>query len=112
MAERNWTYLDNKLFRKLDVQLKFILKKLIREKGITIVSLSKKTEVPLQTIHGWLQGSEPKSLRQVKAIADALGVDLDYLCFGIEPKIKNQIEEYKNEINAGVFEVVLRKIDK
>lgn len=110
MANGNRTYLINRSFTKLDVHLKTILKKLIRERGMTIVALSKKTKVPLQTIHGWLQGSEPKSLRQVKAVADALEVDMEYLCFGTESKPKNQFEAFEDEINAGVFEVVLRKV--
>lgn len=97
--------------RSRDMELKTILKKLIKERGITITALSRSTKVPLQTLHGWLQGSEPKSLKQVKSVADFLEVDLDYLCFGIEPK-RQDIKDYKDEINAGIFEVVLRRIKK
>lgn len=96
-----------------DMELKTILKKLIKEKGISIIHLSRATKVPLQTLHGWLHGSEPKSIHQVKKIADYFEVDLDYLCFGIKPKlIKNKIEELQDEINAGIFEVVLRRVKK
>lgn len=95
------------------MELKSILKRLIREKGISITHLSRSTKVPLQTLHGWLHGSEPKSLRQVKVVADYFEVDLDYLCFGIKPKSnKNQLEDFQDEINAGIFEVVLRRISK
>lgn len=97
--------------RNREMELKTILKKLIKDKGVTITALAKKTKVPLQTIHGWLQGSEPKNLRQVKKVADFFEVDLDYLCFGIEPK-KTNITDYADEINAGIFEVVLRRIKK
>ncbi len=89
--------------------LKTILKKLINDKGITITALSRATKIPLQTLHGWLHGSEPKSLKQVKKVADHFGVDLDYLCFGIEQR-SNTFEDYRNEINAGTFEVVLRRV--
>lgn len=94
-----------------DMELKIILKKLIQEKGITITGLSRATKVPLQTLHGWLQGSEPKSLKQVKKVADHFDVDLDYLCFGIEHK-KSSLDDYREEINAGIFEVVLRRVRK
>ena len=95
------------------VELKIILKKLIREQGISITHLSRATKVPLQTLHGWLQGSEPKSIRQVKMVADYFEVDLDFLCFGIRQKpAKNKIEELQDEINAGIFEVVLRRVRK
>lgn len=98
----------NHITRSADMVLKTILKKLITDKGMTITSLSRVTKVPLQTLHGWLQGSEPKSLKQVKRVADHFGVDLDYLCFGIESKPRSY-EDYQNEINAGIFEVILRR---
>lgn len=102
---------DSNNARNTDMELKSILKKLIKEKGITITHLAKATKVPLQTLHGWLQGSEPKNLHQVKRVADHLGVDLDYLCFGIKPK-ETQITDFQEEINAGIFEVVLRRVKK
>lgn len=100
--------------RELNMVLKSILKKLIKEKGLSVAHLSRSSKVPLQTLHGWLNGSEPKSLKQVKAVADYLKVDLDYLCFGIQPKRESKFEfqEFQDEINAGVFEVVLRRVKK
>jgi transcriptional regulator with XRE-family HTH domain len=95
------------------VELKAVLRKIIKEKGLTIAGLSRATKVPVQTLHGWLQGVEPKGVRQLKAVADFLEVDLDYLCFGIRPKSEsNKIERFEDEINAGIFEVVLRRVKK
>ena len=95
------------------MELKSILRRIIREKGITVVALSRGAKIPVQTLHGWLQGSEPKSIRQLKSVADYLGVDLDYLCFGIKPTVqKNKLELLEDEINAGIFEVVLRRVKK
>lgn len=97
--------------KELNVELRNILKKLIRDKGTTVAHLSRTTKIPLQTLHGWLHGAEPKSLRQIKTVADYFDVDLDYLCFGIIPKKeKSKIEELREEINAGIFEVVLRRV--
>lgn len=95
------------------MELKTVLRKIVREKGLTITDLSRSTKVPVQTLHGWLQGSEPKSIRQLKIVADYLDVDLDYLCFGIKPKSDvMKIEKFENEINAGIFEVVLRRVKR
>lgn len=95
------------------MELKTILRKTIRDRGLTVASLSRASKVPVQTLHGWLQGIEPKSIRQLKSVADYLEVDLDYLCFGIKPKSEAQkIENFEDEINAGVFEVVLRRVKK
>lgn len=114
MSNEKVPFDNSYLVRQINMQLKLILKKLIKERGTTIAHLSRATKVPLQTLHGWLNGSEPKSLRQVKLIADYFEVDLDYLCFGIksDSKTKSPIEDFREEINAGVFEVVLRRVKK
>jgi transcriptional regulator with XRE-family HTH domain len=91
------------------VEIKNILRRLVKDRGITITHLSRSTHVPVQTLHGWIHGSEPKSIRQVKAVADYFEVDLDYICFGISPE-KEILTELENEINAGIFEVILRKV--
>ena len=113
MANGNRTPLGLNQYTELSMELKTILKRLIKERGVSITHVSKVTKVPLQTLHGWLHGSEPKNLRQVKSVADYFEVDLDYLCFGIKPQgSRSKIEEMSEEINAGVFEVVLRRIKK
>lgn len=96
------------------MKLQTILRQLIKAKEMTVAGLAKKSKVPVQTIHNWLSGAEPKSLKQVKAVADFLDVTVDYLCFGIEDKKKdtNPIKEHSDEINAGIFEVVLRRIKR
>jgi len=92
------------------VTIKTTLKRLIAESGITVTHLSRATKIPAQTLHNWLAGAEPKSLTQLKKVADYFDVSMDYLCFGKEPKPRKVLNEYENEINAGIFEVVLRKI--
>lgn len=113
MSDRNKTPLVRNQYTELIMELKTVLKKLIKERGSPVTHVARVTKVPLQTLHGWLQGSEPKNLRQVKAVADYFEVDLDYLCFGIKPKNEsNKIERFEDEINAGIFEVVLRRVKR
>ncbi|QDK43195.1 hypothetical protein DOM21_17380 [Bacteriovorax stolpii] len=63
----------------------FILNRNLRlrtkERKITIKTLSKKTGIPLQTIHGWLGGVSPKNITQVKKVATFFGTTIDELCF-------------------------------
>ncbi|WPU65905.1 helix-turn-helix domain-containing protein [Peredibacter starrii] len=94
------------------VTIKTTLKRLIADSGITVTHLSRATKIPAQTLHNWLAGAEPKSLTQLKKVADYFDVSLDYLCFGKEPKPKKVLNEYESEINAGIFEVVLRKVKR
>lgn len=93
------------------MKLSLILKNLLKQKNLSIASLSRLSSVPTQTIHNWLAGVEPRSVVQIKAVANALDVDLDYLCFGeISPSL-NQNKIY-DELSVGVYEVVLRKPQK
>ena len=89
------------------------LKKLIQQNGTTVSNLSKSTKIPQQTIHNWVAGSKPRDLDQVKRVADHFNVSLDILVYG-EEKIKktSPLSDHEDEINAGIFEVVLRRINK
>lgn len=91
------------------MHLKEQLEHLIKQYGINVSNLSKFSGVPNSTISDWLGGSNPKNISQVKKVADYFDVSIDYLCFG-EIKQQTEINQYKDEINAGVFEVVLRRI--
>jgi transcriptional regulator with XRE-family HTH domain len=84
------------------------LRELLKNNGVSIAALSKKTGVPSQTLHNWLSGMEPRSLSQVAKIATHFGMTIDEICFGKKP-VKSSISDFQDEINAGVFEVILRK---
>lgn len=94
------------------MDLKHQLRALINENGTSVAKVSRITGVPTQTLHNWLSGTEPRSLNQVKKVADHFSVKLDFICFGIAPEKQTAIEDFGDEINAGVFEVVLRRIKK
>lgn len=117
MVQSHFTPKPYNLNENNSMRLKDNLRELIKANGITVAHLSRATKIPLQTIHGWLSGVEPRSLKQVKIIADYFSVSIDELCFEVPHKKrkdsrKNKIEEFQDEINAGTFEVVLRRIKK
>ena len=86
------------------------LKRKLKEQDMTVAQLSRATKVPSQTLNNWLAGLEPRSMTQVKAIALFFNVSLDELAYGeIKVKDHNKLEQYSDEIYAGVFEVVLRR---
>ena len=97
----------------MTIKIKTILKKLLHEHDLTAAQLARATKTPPQTINNWLSGQEPRSLKQIKAIADYFGISVDYLIYGQEEKnSKISIDKYEDEINAGIFEVVLRRVKK
>lgn len=91
------------------MQLGKVLKKKLHENNVKITDLSKATRVPVQTLHNWLTGQKPRDIDQVKRVADHFGVSLNYLCFGEIEKANKDLSEFRDEILAGVFEVVIRR---
>ena len=96
---------DSLVIMTLNKQLKTLLK----EKDITIAQLARATKISAKTLYQWLNGQSPKNLVQVRKVADYFAVTIDYLAFGIIQKNNLELIDFKNEFNAGVFEVILRK---
>lgn len=96
----------------MTIRIKSILKKLLHEHDITAAQLARACKIPPQTINNWLSGQEPRNLNQIKDVADYFGISVDYLVYGQQEDKKEVIEEYRDEINAGTFEVILRKVKK
>lgn len=100
------------------MKLKAILKGQMDSESITLSALAKETGVPKQTIHNWLCGTEPKSLDQVRSVAQYFDLSIEELCYGEagmkkhNSKHENPIEDHQEEIRAGIFEVVLRRVKK
>ena len=97
----------------LKAQLNFYLK----NTGMTASALARKAGVPKQSISGWLSGSNPRDVRQVKRVADVLGVTVDNLMFGNGAEHQS---ERTTELEAllgdqwisGLFEVRFRRIKR
>lgn len=93
------------------MKIKSVLKRLLHENDMTVAKLSRDTKIPRQTIDNWLNGQEPRSFGHVKKVARYFEVTMDELCFD-EKSPEPQIKDFNEEINAGVFEVVLRRVRK
>ncbi len=91
------------------MNLKKQLKLYLQNKDLTASELSRVSGVPKQSLSDWLAGSNPRDIRMVKRVADALQVSLDHLVFGdgvvAEPKTDSS-----NEWMSGVYEVKFRKV--
>lgn len=92
---------------KLDKQLKALL----RESDTTVAQLARASGVSAKTLYNWLAGQKPRDLDAVKKIADYFKVSIERLCYGAEPQPPkaSPFEKHMDEINAGIFEVVLRR---
>jgi transcriptional regulator with XRE-family HTH domain len=82
---------------------------------LTAAQLARKASVPKQSLSGWLAGSNPRDVKQVKRVADALGVSLDNLMFGQGEDANSRKHLEMNALLGddwigGVFEVRIRRV--
>lgn len=104
---------DEAVLMKLELHKN--LKNLLDKRGMTPSQLSRATKVPNSTIQNWLTGLEPRNLIQLKKVADFFDISVDLLVYGGKKETKRDrsaISEFADEINAGTFEVVLRRVKK
>ncbi len=99
----------------MSLHLKVVLRSKLNENGISISALARSTGISRKTLENWLDGRRPQNIEQVKRVADFFALSVDEICFG--PSIRRtesrtELEQYRDEINAGVFEVVLRRVKK
>jgi len=89
------------------MRLKEQLKHLLDQNNMNPTQLSRKANVPRQTVGNWLSGQAPKNLDQVKRVADLLHVTLDHLLYGEEVT-----QSLMNELLSKRFEVrIIREIE-
>jgi transcriptional regulator with XRE-family HTH domain len=84
------------------MRLKQQLEHLLAQHNMNPTQLSRKANVPRQTVGNWLTGQSPKNFDQVKRVADLFNVTLDHLLYGFPSntnlKTKQSIiEELINE---------------
>lgn len=95
-----------------------VLKKLMRERGISARALSKETGIPASTLSEWSAGREPKLSEATVKLARYFGVSLEYLAVGEEPESK-LIKEILNDsdedffvVHRGVYRLTVEKSRK
>ena len=99
------------------MNLKKQLRCYLDAREMTASHLAKKAGVPKQSLSGWLAGSNPRDVRQVKRVANALGTTVDHLMFGngIDPEAQ-KITELDALLGdgwiGGLFEVRFRRVKK
>lgn len=94
------------------------LKLYLAHRDLSASELARVAKVPKQSISGWLAGNNPRDVRQVKAVSDALETTIDNLMFG--DGIKNDSNDRTADISSligdewisGMFEVKLRRIKR
>lgn len=85
------------------------LKKIMKTNGYSLSKLAIELKIPKSTIHGWLNGVEPKSIIELKRLSDHLQIPLDELCFGEGSKETYKKTNIKITIDDQEFELILKQ---
>ena len=102
----------------VNMNFKKQLKLYLAHRELSASDLARAAKVPKQSISGWLAGNNPRDVRQVKAVSDALETTLDHLMFGngIKEASSSDTDDVHSFIGdqwiSGIFEVKLRRIKK
>lgn len=88
------------------------LRQLLKRQDMTVAQLSRATQVNAKTLYQWLYGQSPRNLEQVKKIADHFHVTIDFLVFGTKQPASDEYRSLEKDINAGIYEVILRRVKK
>jgi transcriptional regulator with XRE-family HTH domain len=86
------------------------LKALLKENGISLRELSKRSGVPVSTLSEWSSNREPKSPIQTRRVAEALGVSMHYLLFGESDQQEPLAKLFKEDVFNGTFEISVKRV--
>lgn len=86
------------------------MKQLLKERGITLRELSKRSGVPVSTLSEWSSNREPKSPTQTRKVAQALGVSMHFLLFGEDDSQEPLQMLLKEDLFQGTFEITVKKV--
>lgn len=81
----------------------------MKTNGYSLSKLAVELMIPKSTIHGWLNGVEPKSIIELKRLSDHLHIPLDELCFGEGLKTMYKKTNIKITIDDQEFELILKQ---
>lgn len=96
----------------MEVKIGVVLKRLMKEKKISVKALSKESGVPVSTIHEWQNGRSPRNVVQAKNVADILGISLNRLLFDEDEKhdVISLSSILKEDVFSGVFEINIKRV--
>lgn len=82
----------------------------MKEKFLNTKTLSAEIDIPEGTLKTWLAGSAPRSLEDVRRVAQYLNVSFEYLIFGDEESIE-RLSLKKNSCDL-ILHLRVESVDK
>jgi transcriptional regulator with XRE-family HTH domain len=98
----------------IDDYMKFAknLKDFISKNNLSLKDLADQLEVPSSTVHGWVNGVPPKSIKTLKKIALIMNCSIDQLCF--DETFEDEVLDPNINLTIGnsTFKLIFKKVDR
>jgi transcriptional regulator with XRE-family HTH domain len=97
---------------KREVAIHLNLKQLMESTRVSLKEVSSKTGIPQSTLSTYVSGKKASyDPTHLMKLSEHFGVSVDHLFFNVNQHNgkQNPIIEHEDEINAGLFKVVLRR---
>ena len=94
-------------FVRMDLSISKNLKKIMKERDLTLAQLSKLSGVPKSTIHNIISDHDA-SVKTVEKLRKALNVSVAKLLYG-EEEIETLNSSSPEDVLSGLFEIIIRK---
>ncbi len=91
-----------------EIVIQQTLKNYLRSKNLSQSKMANIAGISTSSLHGLLNGSIPKGLLTLVAIAESLGVGLDEVVFGASPQVQSINSKDLWEI-TGKYELIIKK---
>lgn len=104
----NWG--SDEVMTVMKLQIGANLRKIIKDRRLTLKEISLATGVPSTTIAEWTNNRAPKNPVQMKLVANFLEVSIHYLLFGEEDTQEPINKILKEDFFSGTFEINIRRV--
>lgn len=94
---------------KREIKVGENLQRLMADRKVTVTVAARDVGMNKSTLHGYCNGVVPRNLKQLKALADYLGVSFDELIFGGIPDSTSVKQESTIE---GRYEVIIKRVTR
>lgn len=94
----------------MELQLSSVLRRLMKEKKISLRKLSKETGIKPSTLSGWANGVSPRDLTEVLICARHFNMSLEQFLFNTAPDAANLENFLTEDVFNGFLKVKIERV--
>ncbi len=98
-----------------EIKIGQVIKRLLREQRRSLKEVSRDVGIPYSTLHTWHENRQPKDIMKAQRLAEYFGVSLHRLLFDVEDfrekKESIEVEQGREDLFKGAFEIIVRRLE-